>query len=84
MPTMTPGEWMDRAPYLAELDFSQFRMRVPTDRYHLPSTSIASTSDCGCGYGKSSGGSRSCRIPEIGRFTRSTINPSFWSAARMA
>jgi len=28
-----PGERIDNAPYLAELDFSHFQMRVSTDRY---------------------------------------------------
>ena len=34
MQAAKPGEWMDSGPYLSGLDFSQFRMRVPTDRYH--------------------------------------------------
>jgi phenylpropionate dioxygenase-like ring-hydroxylating dioxygenase large terminal subunit len=29
-----PGEWMDTAPYISQLDFSSLRMRIPTDRYH--------------------------------------------------
>ena len=34
--TLLPGDAVDRAPLVAELDFSQFRMRVSTDRYWCP------------------------------------------------
>jgi len=33
MQSTKPGERIDRAPLLSELEFSQFRMRVATDRY---------------------------------------------------
>ena len=29
-----PGAWMDRAPLLADFDFGQYRLRIPTDRYN--------------------------------------------------
>lgn len=34
--TTRPGETVDQAPYLSELDFSQMRMQVATDRYSSP------------------------------------------------
>lgn len=34
MNAVLPGEWMDRAPLIPEIDFSGYRMRVPTDRYN--------------------------------------------------
>ncbi len=36
METTKPGECVDTAPLISELDFSQFRMRVSTDRYSCP------------------------------------------------
>src|SRR5262249_52851501 len=33
MQTTRPGERIDKGPYLSEIDFSRFQMRVPTDRY---------------------------------------------------
>jgi len=32
--TAKPGEWMDTAPLIADVDFSQWSMRIPTDRYN--------------------------------------------------
>lgn len=32
-----PGQWMDSAPLIADLDLSPYRLRVPTDRYHSAS-----------------------------------------------
>lgn len=29
-----PGAWMDKASLISEVDFSAYRMRIPTDRYH--------------------------------------------------
>lgn len=29
-----PGEWMDTAAHISQLDFGQWPMRIPTDRYH--------------------------------------------------
>ena len=34
MQTTLPGERMDSAPFVKDLDFTPFRMRVSTDRYH--------------------------------------------------
>ncbi|MCB2074006.1 MAG: aromatic ring-hydroxylating dioxygenase subunit alpha [Novosphingobium sp.] len=36
MQTTLPGERMDNAPLIKELDFTPFRMRVSTERYHSP------------------------------------------------
>ena len=36
MLTAKPGEYIDRAPYLSELTFDQFELRVSTDRYCSP------------------------------------------------
>jgi phenylpropionate dioxygenase-like ring-hydroxylating dioxygenase large terminal subunit len=36
MPPLKPGEAVDTGPYLSELDFDRFRMRVSTDRYSAP------------------------------------------------
>jgi phenylpropionate dioxygenase-like ring-hydroxylating dioxygenase large terminal subunit len=36
MAAVKPGERVDSAPYLSELDLSGWRMRVSTDRYHCP------------------------------------------------
>jgi phenylpropionate dioxygenase-like ring-hydroxylating dioxygenase large terminal subunit len=36
MPSARPGRCVDEAPFLAELDFRQFRMRVTTERYSSP------------------------------------------------
>ncbi|HET6954553.1 MAG TPA: aromatic ring-hydroxylating dioxygenase subunit alpha [Acidimicrobiales bacterium] len=33
MQTARPGEWVETAPTLLDLDFSRFRMRIDTDRY---------------------------------------------------
>ena len=34
MATARPGECIDQGPLIAEIDFTHFRMRVSTDRYH--------------------------------------------------
>lgn len=34
MSSAKPGEWMSNAPYIVDMDFSRFRMKVSTDRYH--------------------------------------------------
>lgn len=34
MNAVLPGDWMDRAPLIPEIDFSPYRMRIPTDRYN--------------------------------------------------
>jgi len=36
MQTTLPGERMDNAPFVKDLDFTPFRMRVSTERYHSP------------------------------------------------
>ena len=36
MADQRPGATVDRAPFISELDFSQFRMRVSTERYTCP------------------------------------------------
>jgi len=36
MQTRRPGEVVEAAPLISELDFAPFRMRVSTDRYHSP------------------------------------------------
>ncbi|WP_024801698.1 SRPBCC family protein [Nocardia sp. BMG51109] len=33
MPSTKPGEWVDAGTRLADIDFDQFRMNIPTDRY---------------------------------------------------
>jgi len=34
MNALLAGDWMDHAPLIPEIDFSGYRMRVPTDRYN--------------------------------------------------
>ena len=34
MNMVRPGQLIDSSPYLSQLDFSQFQLRVSTDRYH--------------------------------------------------
>jgi nitrite reductase/ring-hydroxylating ferredoxin subunit len=33
MPSTKPGEWVDSGTRLADIDFQQYRMNIPTDRY---------------------------------------------------
>lgn len=35
-PVVRPGDWVDTAPGLDDIDFSRYLMRIPTDRYTSP------------------------------------------------